>query len=87
MTLIAPAHAAASPPLTLATPVNGISPHDLRAAALSGEELAVIDVREGDAYVVNGHISIAVELPLSELELKAYALLPRLGVRLVVTDR
>ncbi len=68
------------------TLIATITPHDLRAAALGGEELAVIDVREGDAYVANGHISIAVELPLSELELKAYALLPRLGVRLVVTD-
>jgi rhodanese-related sulfurtransferase len=37
------------------TLIATITPHDLRAAALSGEELAVIDVREGDAYVANGH--------------------------------
>jgi rhodanese-related sulfurtransferase len=63
-----------------------ISPAELRRIALSGEEIAVVDVREGDVYISGGHISISVELPLSELELKAHDLLPRLSVTLVVVD-
>ncbi len=62
-----------------------ISPADLRAQALDGAEIAVVDVREGAAYPA-GHISIAVELPLSELELVAPKLLPRKSLRIVVTD-
>ncbi|CAH2599930.1 conserved protein of unknown function [Rhodovastum atsumiense] len=74
--------AAQSPAVLPAT----ITPEELRRIALSGAEIAVVDVREGDAYINGGHISIAVELPLSELELKALALLPRRGITLAVTD-
>ncbi|NTI78667.1 rhodanese-like domain-containing protein [Rhizobium rhizogenes] len=72
---------------TIATPDRdrSIAPHDLRREALDGREIAVVDIREGDAYA-EGHISIAVELPLSELEIRAWALLPRHSLRIVVTD-
>ncbi len=62
-----------------------ISPAELRRLALDGDEIAVVDVREGERYP-KGHISIAVELPFSEIEMKVAALLPRRGVRIVVTD-
>src|ERR1700744_948398 len=62
-----------------------IRPLDLRRYVLDSEEVAVVDVREGDRYA-SGHISVAVELPFSEIELKAANLLPRPGVRVVVTD-
>lgn len=62
-----------------------IRPRDLRRYVLDADEVAVVDVREGDRYT-SGHISVAVELPFSEIELKAAKLLPRSGVRIVVTD-
>ncbi|MCB4769804.1 hypothetical protein LGR54_14390 [Ancylobacter sp. Lp-2] len=66
-------------------PVATLSPEELHAAALAPDEIAVIDVREGGRFEA-GHVSIAVPLPLSEIELKVEALLPRRSVRLVVTD-
>jgi rhodanese-related sulfurtransferase len=66
-------------------PEPTIAPHDLRREALDGREIAVIDIREGDRYA-DGHISIAVELPLSELEIRAWDLLPRWSLRIIVTD-
>jgi rhodanese-related sulfurtransferase len=51
---------------------------------LDADEIAVVDVWEGDRYA-SGHISVAVGLPLSEIELRA-ALLCRGSVRIVVTD-
>jgi rhodanese-related sulfurtransferase len=52
---------------------------------LDADEIAVVDVREGDRYA-SGHISVAVGLPFSEIELRAALLLPRGSVRIVVTD-
>lgn len=57
----------------------------LRAELTDGGEIAVIDIGEGDEYA-GGHISVAVPVPDSELELRIGALVPRRGVRLVVTD-
>ncbi|MDX6430859.1 MAG: hypothetical protein QOE54_3225 [Streptosporangiaceae bacterium] len=62
-----------------------ISVDDLRAELTDGAEIALVDIREGDAYA-GGHISVAVPIPDSELELQITARVPRLGVRLVVTD-
>jgi rhodanese-related sulfurtransferase len=45
--------------------------------------MADMDVREGDSYDM-GHISLAMELPFSEIELKANRLLPRRNVRIVI---
>ena len=66
-------------------PVPTISAEELRAAVLGPEEVAVVDVREGGRFEA-GHVSVAVPLPLSEIELKVEALLPRRSIRLVVTD-
>lgn len=66
-------------------PVAFASPAELRAAALDADEIAVVDVREGDAYL-SGHVSIAVELPYGEIERTVARLLPRRDVRLFVTD-
>ncbi|WP_158930449.1 rhodanese-like domain-containing protein [Acidisphaera sp. S103] len=65
--------------------VESITAEELRRAVLDPDEIAVVDVREGDRYA-SGHISVAVELPFSEIELRAAELLPRSGVRIVVTD-
>jgi rhodanese-related sulfurtransferase len=49
------------------------------------DEIAVLDVRETFPYGV-GHIRLAVSLPLSQLELRVDALVPRRTVRMVVYD-
>ena len=67
------------------TKIPTISPADLHAEAGDSGEIAIVDVREGNRYET-GHISIAVQLPLSEIELRVKQLLPRKGIRLVVTD-
>lgn len=58
----------------------------LVAALSSGDELALVDVREHGVQARDGHITHAAPLPLSQIELRAAALLPRQSVRLVVTD-
>jgi rhodanese-related sulfurtransferase len=65
--------------------LQSITPDQLRREVLDPDEIAVVDVREGDRYA-SGHISVAVELPFSEIELRAALLLPRGSVRIVVTD-
>jgi len=67
------------------TNVPTISPAQLRREVLDADEIAVVDVREGERYAT-GHISVAVELPFSEIELRAGRLLPRRTIRIVVTD-
>jgi rhodanese-related sulfurtransferase len=67
------------------TRVGSVTSEELRHEVLDPNEIAVVDVREGDRYA-SGHISVAVELPFSEIELRAAELLPRGGVRIVVTD-
>ncbi len=64
--------------------LQSITPDQLRREVLDADEIAVVDVWEGDRYA-SGHISVAVGLPLSEIELRA-ALLCRGSVRIVVTD-
>jgi rhodanese-related sulfurtransferase len=65
--------------------VVSISAPDLRATLLDGDEVALIDIREGDAYA-DGHISVASPVPDSELELRIGALVPRASTRLVLAD-
>jgi rhodanese-related sulfurtransferase len=62
-----------------------ISASLLHAAVRDADEIAVVDVREGNRFET-GHISVAVPLPLSEIELRVAHLLPRKGIRLVVSD-
>ena len=52
---------------------------------LDGEEIALIDVRE-EAEFGARHILLAVNLPLSLLELRAANLIPRRATRMVVCD-
>jgi rhodanese-related sulfurtransferase len=65
--------------------VQTITPEQLRGEVLDPNEISVVDVREGDQYA-SSHISVAVEFPFSEIELRAAVLLPRGSVRIVVTD-
>jgi len=58
---------------------------DIRAALLSRRELALLDVREEDPYAQE-HPLFAVNLPLSRLELDAYARIPRRDTSITVYD-
>jgi rhodanese-related sulfurtransferase len=63
-----------------------ISTQELRERLKSYDELAVIDVRDGGLHSSDGHILLSVSLPLSHLELRAVALIPRLATEIVVYD-
>lgn len=63
-----------------------ITPAALRERLASGEEIAVIDVREGGRHASDGHILLSVSLPLSRLELRVAALIPRPSTPIVVYD-
>ncbi|MDI4656452.1 rhodanese-like domain-containing protein [Xanthobacter autotrophicus] len=67
-------------------PLSLISPGDLRARLAASSELAFVDVREEGVRSRDGHILQSVPLPLSQLELRAGALVPRFATPLVVTD-
>lgn len=62
-----------------------VSPQQLRAMLLDGDEIALLDVRE-EAEFGARHILLAAHLPLSRLELRAANLVPRTGTRVVVCD-
>ncbi len=62
-----------------------IQAEQLRDMLLDGEEIALLDVRE-EAEYGQGHIMLAVNLPLSALELRLVALVPRYNTRVVVCD-
>ncbi len=49
-------------------------------------EIAVLDVREEGVFARDGHILLAANLPLSHLEMRVQALLPRQSVRVAVCD-
>jgi rhodanese-related sulfurtransferase/predicted metal-dependent enzyme (double-stranded beta helix superfamily) len=57
----------------------------LRAMLEDGEELAILDVREGGVFA-RSHLLAASNVPLSRLELMAPMLLPRKDVRIVLAD-
>ncbi|HEX2825142.1 MAG TPA: rhodanese-like domain-containing protein [Burkholderiales bacterium] len=63
-----------------------LKPHDLRRMLDDGGEIALLDVREEGVYSRDGHLLLASNLPLSHLEMRAAALLPRKNVRVVVCD-
>ncbi|AMA45964.1 rhodanese-related sulfurtransferase [Pseudomonas alabamensis] len=58
---------------------------DIRRALLAQEELALIDVREEDPFA-QAHPLFAANLPLSKLELEAYARIPRRDTAITVYD-
>jgi rhodanese-related sulfurtransferase len=57
----------------------------LRAALLDGNEIAVIDVRELGAYG-HDHLLLAVNIPLSRIDLVIGDFVPRLTIRVVLCD-
>lgn len=59
--------------------------HQVRARLLARDEIALLDVRE-EAPHAEGHPLFAANLPLSRLELLAYAKLPRRGAPIVTLD-
>ncbi|MDO7911157.1 rhodanese-related sulfurtransferase [Pseudomonas sp. 22-AL-CL-001] len=58
---------------------------DIHRALLAQEELALIDVREEDPFA-QAHPLFAANLPLSKLELEAYARIPRRDTAITVYD-
>lgn len=66
--------------------VQSVTPQQLRAMYGNGGELAVLDVREEGVYSYTGHMLRVSNVPLSVLELRVPALLPRRNVRIVVCD-
>ncbi|MGH8680350.1 MAG: rhodanese-like domain-containing protein [Burkholderiales bacterium] len=62
-----------------------MTPHRLRERLGDGGELAVLDVREEGVFAA-GHLLTAACLPLSRLELRLDALVPRRDTRIVVCD-
>jgi rhodanese-related sulfurtransferase len=68
---------------------RGVTPAELkamlRAGRSDGAELALLDVREEGRFAAR-HLLFAVPLPLSRLELRIRALVPRLGTRVVLVD-
>lgn len=66
--------------------LRSIGVEALATALHDGKELAVLDVREEGVRSRDGHLLLSVALPLSQIELKAGALLPRHDVRIVLTD-
>ena len=62
-----------------------IGPHAVKAMLGDGEELALIDLRE-ELIFSQRHLLFARSVPLSRLELKIAALVPRHGTRIVLCD-
>ena len=62
-----------------------VSAQALRAMLSDGQELALLDVREGGVFAKR-HLLTASNLPLSTLELQAASMLPRKDVRIVLMD-
>ena len=62
-----------------------IDPADLKDAVTDGGEFALLDVRERGHYA-GGHLFLAVNTPLSSLELVMRARVPRLSTRVIVCD-
>ncbi len=62
---------------------NPVAAADLKAMIVSGEELALLDLRE-EGIFGNGHLLFAVPMPLSRLELTADDLVRRRDVPIVL---
>jgi rhodanese-related sulfurtransferase len=63
-----------------------VSAAQLRRMFDDGGELAVLDVREEGVYSRDGHLLLVSNVPLSVLEMRVPALVPRLATRIVVCD-
>ena len=64
---------------------KSVSPADVKAMLLDGEEIALVDVREELIYS-QSHLLWARCIPLSRLELRFATLVPRKGTRIVLVD-
>jgi rhodanese-related sulfurtransferase len=62
-----------------------VTPHRLRELLGDGRELALLDVREEGVFAA-GHLLTAACLPLSRLEMRLDALVPRRDTRIVLGD-
>ncbi|MCC6471424.1 MAG: sulfurtransferase [Alphaproteobacteria bacterium] len=62
-----------------------IAPGELKAMIRDGEELAILDVREEGVFS-RGHLLFAASMPLSHIETRMDALVPRRSTRVVVVD-
>jgi rhodanese-related sulfurtransferase len=62
-----------------------LAPAALKAMLADGQELAIIDLREELIFSQN-HLLFARSVPLSRLELRFAALVPRQGTRIVLCD-
>jgi rhodanese-related sulfurtransferase len=65
--------------------LRGVSPRDLKAMLADAGELALFDVRE-ELIFSRGHLLHARSLPLSRLELRIRALVPRRATPVVLVD-
>ncbi len=66
--------------------IRRITPRQLREKFDDDGEMAVLDVREEGVYSRDGHLLRVSNVPLSVLELRVPALLPRKNVRIIVCD-
>src|SRR5262249_54727221 len=70
----------------MAAPVlRGVSPREIKTMLADGGELALLDVRE-ELIFSRSHLLHARSLPLSRLELRIRALVPRRTTRVVLVD-
>ncbi len=65
--------------------VAAVTPTELRALLGDGAELALLDVREEGVFA-KAHLLTAASLPLSRLEMRLDALVPRRSTRVVLCD-
>jgi rhodanese-related sulfurtransferase len=65
--------------------LQAIGAHAVKAMLGDGEELALIDLRE-ELIFSQRHLMFARSVPLSRLELKIAALVPRHGTRIMLCD-
>jgi rhodanese-related sulfurtransferase len=77
-----PAPAAA---MSSTSALRPLAPAAVKAMLADGEELAIVDLREELIFSQN-HLLFARSVPLSRLELKFAALVPRRGARIVLCD-
>lgn len=66
--------------------IRCVTPPQLRQMLDDHRELAVLDVREEGVYSREGHLLQVSNVPLSVLELRVRALVPRPATRIVVCD-
>ena len=64
---------------------NAIDATTLKRMLHDGQEIALLDVREEGVFA-KGHMLLAVPAPLSQLEVRVPALVPRRSTRVVLTD-